>query len=53
MSEERPQGTAGISSKGDIEPHPAYKETIPTKKPKAKVERHVNRSREVPIGSKR
>ena len=52
MSEEKPQGTAGISGKNDIEPHTAYIETIPTKKPKVKVERHVNRSREIPIGSK-
>jgi len=46
MSEE-PKGDSGITTRDDIKSHTAYTDTIPTKKPKTKVERQVNRSREV------
>lgn len=51
MSEEKPKDS-GITTDDDIHHRMAYVETSPTKKPKARVERHVNRSREVKIGSR-
>ena len=50
MSEEK-QKDSGITTDDDIHHRTAYVETIPTKKPKVRVERRVNKSREIKLGS--